>query len=125
MWGSMDLRSQVSCFLMPQTLELGWGVVSYLSHTHKAVGSVPSVGGKCRVDRNFLDLALLRGGVPACSHTGERQELSSYPWCSALQGVFDPLFLPSAPQVLLASDLALPQSPLAGGTTCFSPRSQM
>lgn len=58
------------------------------------------------MDRNFLDLVWLCGGVPACFHTGKRQELSSYPWCPTVQGVFDPLFLPSAPQVLLTSDLA-------------------
>lgn len=114
--------------LVPQKLELGWGVVSHLSHTHRGVGSIPSVGGKCSVDRNFLDLVWLCGGVPACSHTGKRQELSSYPWCPTAQGVFDLLFLPSAPQVLLTSDLTPPpppQSSLAGGTTCLLPRSQM
>lgn len=39
--------------------------------------------------------------------------------CLTLQGVFDPLFLPLAPQVLLASDLAPRQSSLASRSHPF------
>lgn len=102
-WSSRNPRvgihgSEIPSILlsMPQMLELGWDVGC--DHIHKAVESIPSVGGKHRVDRNFLDLVRLRRGVPACSHTGRDKSFPLIPGAPLRRLSLTPYFYPQLPK---------------------------